>query len=142
MANALDHGALERWRREPWRFITEVMVDPETGQPFELLPAERAFFEHCYRTDDSGRLIYPEQLFSAPKKSGKTTFAALMIYVIVATGGDYAEGYGLANDYEQAQGRVFQAITRIIAASPMLSHSAAVTANRIEFRATGAAFTR
>ena len=94
-------------------------------------------------TVKNGRLPYVELLFSAPKKSGKTTFAAMvMIYVIVATGGDYAEGYCLANDYEQAQGRVFQAITRIIAASPMLSHSAAVTANRIEFRATGAAFTR
>ena len=104
MANALDHGALERWRREPWHFITEVMVDPETGRAFELLPAERVFFEHCFRTDDSGRLIYPEQLFSAPKKSGKTAFAALhTLTTALVFGGLYAEAYCCANDLEQAQ---------------------------------------
>ena len=130
-----------RLKRDPVAFISEVLIDPETKKPFKLYPAQVRFLGEGL-TVKNGRLPYVELLFSAPKKSGKTTFAALMIYVIVATGGDYAEGYGLANDYEQAQGRVFQAITRIIAASPMLSHSAAVTANRIEFRATGAAFTR
>jgi hypothetical protein len=70
MGDVLDDGALDRWRREPARFIAEVIRDPETGKPFELLPAERVFLEHAYRTDDAGRLLYPEQVYSCPKKSG------------------------------------------------------------------------
>src|SRR5262249_37359760 len=120
MADALEAGALDRWRREPTRFIAEVVRDPETGKPFELLPAERAFLDHAYLTDDSGRLLYPEQLYSAPKKSGKTAFAAL--HVLTTTliyGGPFAEGYAAANDLEQAQGRVFQALRRIVEVSPL-----------------------
>jgi len=50
-------------RFEP-TFITEVMRDPETGKPFELLACERTFLEHAFKTDDQGRLIYPEQIYS------------------------------------------------------------------------------
>ena len=38
---------------------------------------ERTFLAHAFRTSESGRLLYPEQIFAAPKKSGKTGFAAL-----------------------------------------------------------------
>jgi phage terminase large subunit-like protein len=138
MTDALDRGALDRWRREPWCFIAEVMHDPETGRPFELLPAERAFLDHAFRTDANGRLLYPEQVFSAPKKSGKTAFAALhMLVTTLIFGGNFAEGYAVANDLEQAQGRVFQAIKRIVEISPLLRAEASVTANKIEF-STGA----
>ena len=34
-----------------------------------LLPCERTFFEHAYKTNDQGRLVYPEQ---GLKKTGKT----------------------------------------------------------------------
>ena len=53
----------------------------------------------------------------------------------------YAEAYCVANDFDQAQGRVFQAISRIIEASPLLRDSAKVTANKIEFPSTGATIT-
>jgi phage terminase large subunit-like protein len=139
---ALDRGSLARWRREPHRFITEVLHDPETGEPFELLRAEQAFLDHCYKTDASGRLLYPEQVFSAPKKSGKTAFAAL--HVLTTTlifGGPYAEGYCCANDLEQAQGRVFQACKRMVERSPLLRGEAKITSDKIEFPATGATIT-
>jgi hypothetical protein len=81
-------------------------------------------------------------LFSAPKKSGKTATGAIAtIYVMVCLGGPYAEAYCVANDFEQAQGRVFQAIARIINASPLLCRSAKSTANKIEFPSTGASIT-
>ena len=47
-------SALARWRREPTSFIEQVMRDPETGKPFELLPAERTFLEHAFKTNDNG----------------------------------------------------------------------------------------
>ena len=78
MGDVLDGGALDRWRREPAAFITEVMRDPETGRPFDLLQTELCFLKHCFRTNDGGRLCYPEQVYSAPKKSGKTGFGALL----------------------------------------------------------------
>ena len=60
------------------------------------------------------------------------------LYCVLVLGGPFAEAYALANNFEQSQGRVFQAIARIIEASPLLASSAKVTANRIEFISTGA----
>ncbi len=50
-----------------------------------------------------------------------------LIYIVVVLGGPYAEGYCVANDFEQAQSRVFQAVCRIIEASA-LKDSAKITA--------------
>jgi phage terminase large subunit-like protein len=132
-------GVLDRWRREPVRFITEVIRDPETGKPFELLPSERVFLDHAYRTDDAGRLLYPEQVYSCPKKSGKTAFAAL--HVLTTTlifGGQFGEAYCAANDLEQSTGRVFQAVRRIVEISPLLKREAICTSKKVTFPAIGA----
>jgi phage terminase large subunit-like protein len=56
---------------------------------------------------------------------------------VIVLGGSFAEAYCVANDFEQAQGRVFLAIVRIIEASPKLRDTAKITANRIEFIFTG-----
>src|SRR5437016_16383 len=81
-------------------------------------------------------------VYSCPKKSGKTATAAMaMIYVVGVLGGRYAEGYCLANDLEQSTGRVFQAIARIVEASPLLRAEAKITQSRIEFASTGATIT-
>jgi len=66
-----------RWRADPIKFIEDVMIDPETRKPFRLLDAERAFLNLAFATGADGRLLYPEQIYSCPKKSGKTTFAAI-----------------------------------------------------------------
>ena len=59
-------------------WIADVLRDPETGEPFDLLPAEIAFLERAFELDVNGRLKYPELVFSAPKKSGKTAWAAML----------------------------------------------------------------
>ena len=129
----------ERWRANPIEFIETVLCDPETGQPFVLLDAEREFLAHAFTLAADGRLLYPEQVFGAIKKSGKTGFAALhMLTTMLLFGGSFAEGYVLANDFEQASGRVFQAIKRIVEASPLLRAEARFVANRIEFPELGA----
>jgi phage terminase large subunit-like protein len=132
----INQSTLERWRADPISFIEEVLFDPETGEPFKLLPAERAFLQHSFQLDESGRLKYPEQVYGAIKKSGKTGFAALdLLTMILLFGGKFAEGYCVANDLEQAQSRVFQAIKRIVEASPLLAREARVTAEKITFPA-------
>jgi phage terminase large subunit-like protein len=133
---ALDRSSLARWRADPVTFIEQVLVDPESGQPFVLLDAERQFLKHAFKTADNGRLLYAEQVFGAPKKSGKTAFGALhMLTTILLFGGHFGEGYALANDLEQALSRVFQAIRRIVEASPLLMREARIAADKIAFPA-------
>src|SRR5277367_1151509 len=78
---------LDRWKREPTSFICEVLIDPETHKPFELYPAEKLFLREAFTLTPEGRLKYPEMIYSACKKSGKTGLAAMIvIYVIVCLG--------------------------------------------------------
>ena len=110
------------------------LYDPETKQPFVLLPAERRFLERAFLRAPDGRLRYPEQVYACPKKSGKTTFAAL--HTLITTllfGGSYPEATVLANDLEQARGRVFEMCRRIVECSPLLKRDARLSADKITF---------
>jgi phage terminase large subunit-like protein len=136
---AFTAANIARWRVDPAAFIEELLVNSATGRPFRLTDAQRRFLAHAFELREDGRMRYPELLFSAPKKSGKSGLAAMItLYVIVVLGGRFGEAYCVANDFEQAQGRVFQAIRRIVEASPALAGEAIVTANKITFLATRA----
>jgi phage terminase large subunit-like protein len=138
----INAASLARWRANPIAFIETVLINPETGEAFELLPSERAFLAYAFQLDDSGKLKFPELLYSCPKKSGKTTFAAIIIItMILLFGGAYGEAFALANDQEQARGRVFEMIRRIIEASPLLKREAKITESRITFPAFNATIT-
>jgi phage terminase large subunit-like protein len=124
------------------RFIENTLIDPETLRPFVLTAAERVFLEHAFELTPDGRLRYPELVFSAPKKSGKTAFAAMIaIYVTRVAGGRFAEGFVLANSHDQASLRVYQAAARIAEASPLLAQDAKATGEKITFISTGATIT-
>src|SRR6516165_8879977 len=124
---------------DPAAFIESFLFDPETCQPFRLTEAERVFLKHAFKLTSEGRLKYPELVFSAPKKSGKTAFAAMiLIYMVRVIGGRYAEGLVVANSLDQASGRVFAAAARIVEASPLLAQDAKITAEKIQFYSTGA----
>ena len=80
---------IDRYRRDPGAFIEEQLIDPITNKPFVLLPAERAFVAHAFQIDEkTGRLRYPEQLYSTGRKGGKTGFAALMMLTTVLLFGE------------------------------------------------------
>ena len=107
-----------------------------------LLDAERAFLEHAFKLDADGRLLYPEQIYSCPKKSGKTTFGAICtLTMLLLFGGAYPEATCCANDQEQAQGRVFTMIRRIIECSPLLCDLAKITESKITFPELNATIT-
>jgi Terminase large subunit, ATPase domain len=142
MAETLTTSALARWRADPCGFIETHLINPETGKAFVLLDAEREFLKHALTIDTDGRLKYPELIYGAVKKSGKSGFAALfVITVLLLFGGRHAEAYVAANDLEQAQSRVFEMCRRIVEASPLLRQAAKITADRITFPATGATIT-
>jgi hypothetical protein len=77
LSAAITKASLKRWRADPSAFIEHCLIDPETGKPFVLLEAEHQFLAYAFRTDDDGRLLYHEQVYACPKKSRKTTFAAI-----------------------------------------------------------------
>jgi phage terminase large subunit-like protein len=138
----LAAAQLERWRDDPVLFVREVLRNPETGLPFDLYQAEETFLRHAFRRDAQGRLLYPELVYAAPKKSGKTAFGAILLLVaLLLFGGKFAEGYACANDLEQAAGRVFAAVARIVQASPLLRSIAKVYSTRIDFPSLGATVT-
>ena len=62
---------LARWRRDPIAFITEAFVDPETGEPFVLYPAQERFLREALTPTPDGRLNFSELVYGAPKKSEK-----------------------------------------------------------------------
>ncbi len=131
-----ESGALPT---DPVAFLEGVLVNPETGGPFVLTEAERAFLAHAFAVGPDGRALYPELVFGAPKKSGKTALAAMvLIYVVRVLGGRFAEGYVISNSREQAANRVFLAAARIVEATPALAAEAKVTAEKIVFGSTGA----
>src|SRR5213083_1449505 len=69
--------AMMRWRRDPVAFVREVLVDPESGQPFVLYAAQERLLRHALTIGASGRLPFAELVYACPKKSGKTATAAM-----------------------------------------------------------------
>ena len=135
----LDRKTLKRYRADPVAFVDECLVNPETGKPYELLEAERRFLKHAFRLGPDGRLKYQTLLYCAVKKSGKTTFAAVIVATLLVLFGEpFSEAYCCANDEEQARSRVFEYCRRIIEASPLLKRETRMLSDRIEFTATGA----
>src|SRR5262245_22178027 len=65
-------------------------------------------------------------------------YPPIMLTIVLLYGGHYAEAYCVANDLEQAQGRVFAMIKRIIEVSPELRREAKLTQDRITFPALNA----
>jgi phage terminase large subunit-like protein len=134
MSKSISPKTFARWQRNPCDFVEEVLHDPETGKPFRLLDVERRFMERAFDTGPDGRMLFPELVYGAPKKSGKTAFGALfMLTMVILYGGRFAEGYAAANDQEQAQGRVFQALRRIVECSALLADGAEIMRDKVTF---------
>jgi phage terminase large subunit-like protein len=133
--SGLTGDVIARWRQNPASFM-RCLINPDTGKPFELFEAEITFLKYAFKTGPDGRLLYQDWIYSGPKKTGKTAFGALLeLTVVLLFGGRNSEGYCLANDQEQAQSRVFEAIKRIIEATSFLKAEARITADRIVFPA-------
>lgn len=120
---------------DPIAWIHRYLIHSETGMPFVLYPAEELFLREALTPDPNTlKLKYDEVIFSAPKKSGKTALAAMaLLYVIIALGGDRAEGYIVSNSREQAADRIFADCTSSIKASPELAEIANPRNDLIEF---------
>lgn len=91
----------------------------ETGAPIQLEEHQKRILREITKRDKQGRLIYQTVVYSAPKKSGKTEIAALLtLYWALFLCKSYGEIYCCANDLEQAQSRVFNAVVKAVEANP------------------------
>ena len=113
--------SLDDYRANPAQFIAEISIDPETRKPFELLPAERAFLDRAFLTDAGGRLIYPGASFQRAEEERQDRIrCAPHAYDVPNLRRPICRRLLRRERSEQAQGRVFQAIKRIVESSPEL----------------------
>jgi phage terminase large subunit-like protein len=91
---------------------------PEPAGPIVLQPHQKAMLRAIESRGPSGAHRFRTAVYSTPKKSGKTTIAALVARFRAESGGAQQEIYCVANDFEQAQGRVFQAARTSIEMMP------------------------
>jgi len=68
---------LDRWRADPESFIQR-LIDPDTGVPFVLLQCERTFITHMFKFDSAGKMLYPDLIYSAGKKTGRRRLAPFL----------------------------------------------------------------
>ena len=126
-----DPARLQRYPTDPVAFIDDQLPRNELGQPWRLAEHQRAILRHAFAFDRDGRLAWDTILFACPKKSGKTTINAALTLWWAFTQEAPNELLIVANDLEQAQGRVFKALVGLLRHNPGLSRSAEITAKQI-----------
>lgn len=81
-------------------------------------PVQRRILLDITTRNAAGKLPYTTIVYSAPKKSGKTAIAGMFAQWFAFTEPSPNEVYVMANDLEQAQGRIFRAIWKSLWANP------------------------
>ena len=108
----------------PADFIEQHVYDPDIGR-ITLHPEQRAVLEAMSEKDDNG-FIYSTWLFSAPKKSAKTTIGA-GVALWQAWQQPFGEIYIIGNDLRQADNRMAQIIRHTIRVHPTMRSHAKIT---------------
>jgi len=122
---------LARYLRDPLAFIDDLVKRNELGQPFYFLEHQREIVRLAFAFDGDGRLVYDTFIYSCPKKSGKTTINAALTLWWAFTQEAPNEILIIANDLEQAQGRVFKAVAGLIHHNRDLARSAEIQSRHI-----------
>jgi len=117
------------WTEAHWRL-------PESGRPIVLAPWERAVLTAMFPLDGSPS-PWETFLISTVKKAGKTTINAIATAYAALTFPAPETAYIVANDFDQAQGRVFVLIADALRAMGLeRDGSATIGATSITFRET------
>jgi phage terminase large subunit-like protein len=117
------------WAEARWRL-------PETGQTIVLAPWEKACLTAMFPLDGSPSQ-YETFLISTAKKAGKTTINAIATTYAALTFPAPETAFVVANDFDQAQGRVFVLIADALRAMGLeRDGSVTIGATSITFRET------
>lgn len=101
-------------------FIGQHMFIPETGRALELHPEQTAVLNAMNTRDSNGDFRYSTWIYSAPKKSAKTTIGA-GVALWQAWRVPYGEVYIIGNDQKQADSRMAQAIRYCVEHNPAMA---------------------
>ncbi len=122
---------LKRYPRDPLAFLDDLVKRNELGQTFRLLDHQREILRLAFDFSNQAYLLYDTLLYSCPKKSGKTTINAALTLWWAFTQEAPNEILIIANDLEQAQGRVFKALAGLIHHNRDLARSAEIQSRQI-----------
>lgn len=90
----------------------------------------RRAVQHLSQRDTNGNFLYQDWIFSAPKKSGKTTLAAGLV-LWWAWQIPNGQCYVIGNDLKQADSRMFRVIEYAVRHHPQMSHHAKIVRYKI-----------
>ncbi len=103
-------------------FADNAFFVPETSTPIHLEPVQRSILTCFLDLPFAAKMGCPSGfqnlIYSTVKKSGKTTIAALIARWISERWGKMNEIYVVANDLEQARGRVYDKVLKSIQLDP------------------------
>jgi phage terminase large subunit-like protein len=101
----------------------KITIGDDAGKPFKLRPWQKSFIRDVLNpVGESGKRRVRRAVLSIARKNGKTELAAALILVFLIGPAAEVNGeiYSAANDREQAS-IVFNAVARMVEASPVLS---------------------
>lgn len=123
---------LARYAWDPAAFIDDHIRQSEHGKPFRLAPHQREVLRLAFRLAPDGNFANETVIWSEPKKSGKTAVAAALVLWYAYTQDAPNEVIVVANDLEQAIGRVFRTMIGMVEANRTLRASARVLRSEIQ----------
>lgn len=98
---------------DPVGWITTNFYIPETGKPIDLYPSQEVPLRQALERDADGNFIYSTVLWSAIKKSAKSSLAAA-VGMWFAFRKPYSSIKVMGNDLKQAESRVYEYMRRAI----------------------------
>lgn len=112
----------DRRRVIPICTFLEKLYTLPTGKTVRLFPHQKAFLNKALTLDEYGRLPYKQVIYSAPKKSGKSSIAAMIISWLAFSGMIQQNGelYLLGNDQDQAAKTSYTPLRKAIEQSKVL----------------------
>lgn len=118
----------------------KITIGEDAGKPFKLRPWQKSFIRDVLNPvgDDQNRIVR-RAVLSIARKNGKTELAAALILVFLIGPAAELNGeiYSAANDREQAS-IVFNAVARMVEASPALSrHLRVIPSTKVIYVKTG-----
>lgn len=102
---------------DPVAWIRTNFYIPETNAPIELYPAQEAPLREALRMDADGRFVYSTVLWSAIKKSAKSSIAAA-VGMWFAWRKPFSSIKVLGNDLKQAESRTYEYMRRAVLLRP------------------------
>lgn len=110
---------------DPVAFLETFVYDPESGRLLVLEDEQKVAIRHLTRRDEDGNFLYSTLIYSAPKKSGKTTVSAGLI-LWHAWQVDRGQTYVIGNDLKQADNRLFRVIEYTVTHHPIMRRFASI----------------